>query len=83
MKIFSRSCHPFNPIPSRLSPGASFRWGARAEGVLRGGKGVRLAGAAGDPLAVTKAKAGDRVLVAFDDRGTHVGGRISVRVDER
>ena len=59
------------------------RGGKKGNVFLQQAETVRLAGAAGDPLAVTKAKAGDRVLVAFDDRGTHVGGRISVRVDER
>ncbi|KAH8091866.1 3-dehydroquinate synthase [Aureococcus anophagefferens] len=82
------------PRPFRCNAGPVHSYVAMADGKTKysGKKGnvflqqaetVRLAGAAGDPLAVTKAKAGDRVLVAFDDRGTHVGGRISVRVDER
>ena len=43
---------------------------------------VRLAGVAG-PLPVTRAQVGDVVLVRPDDKGTHVGQRISVPVDER
>ena len=43
---------------------------------------VRLAGPAG-PLPVTRAQVGDVVLVRPDDKGTHVGQRISVPVDER
>ena len=43
---------------------------------------VRLAGVGG-PLPVTKARAGDAVLVQADERGTHVGMRISVDVKEK
>ena len=43
---------------------------------------VRLAGVAG-PLPGTRAQVGDVVLVRPDDKGTHVGQRISVPVDER
>ena len=45
---------------------------------------VRLARAPdGAPLPVTAVAPGDEVLVSADDKGTHVGMRISVRVEER
>ena len=64
---------------------AALRRGAEESGAtvfLQQAETVRLAGVDG-PLPVTRAAAGDIVLGRGDDRGTHVGRRISVPVEER
>ena len=58
------------------------RGGASGSVFLQQAETVRLAGVAG-PLPVTRARVGDEILVRPDDKGTHVGRRISVPVEER
>jgi 3-dehydroquinate synthase II len=58
------------------------RGGASGSVFLQQAETVRLAGVAG-PLPVTRARVGDEILVRPDDKGTHMGQRISVPVEER
>lgn len=58
------------------------RGGASGSVFLQQAETVRLVGVAG-PLPVTRARVSDEILVRPDDKGTHVGRRISVPVEER